>query len=321
MVTVSGMNVVPVEVRVSASYTGSFGDVPLSVFLTRTAPGGPAGTGVADETLTDLVAQNLPRTSGSPASGVWSGPLLVPSTAAGEFTVTGVRAGDEIVTMPLMTEPTPHAGPTLVVTGLHQPRIRATTSPNPVPLGDSYAIVGEVIDGTTGKPFPTSVAVEIGVDNACAELGRTPIRSTSSGTFTFDLPAKAADVFNCAVLMNGTTYVASDWILVRRPHELWASPSALAARVGTSVPVHGKARHATAYRDGLRGQYCSVELQRLVGDTQWRRAGLLSRVRESGRLTLLAPVTEAGTPIFRVYLPPCFGFVDATSAPFLIRAS
>lgn len=234
--------------------------------------------------------------------------------------MTGVRAGNEIVTVPLMTDPTPYSGPTLVVTGLHQPRIRATTSPNPVPPGEAYAIVGQVVDSATGRPFPTSVALEIGVDNACAELGRTPIRSTSSGTFTFDLPAKAADGFTCAFLMNGTTYVTSDWILVRRPHELWASPSAVTARVGTSVPVHGKARHATAFRDGLRGQYCRVELQRLVGDTQWRRAAL-SRVRPSGRLTLLAPVTEAGTPIFRVYLPPCFEYVDAATEPFLIRAS
>lgn len=301
-VAVSGLNVVPVQVQVSASYDPAQTDVPLSVHLARSAPGG---------TLQSLVASNLPRISGTAASGVWGGTLYVPSTAGGSFKVTGVAAGFDSPGTPLMTEPTPFDGPTLSVTGVHQPRITATTYPNPVPVGYAYALGGKVIDSDTGLPYATRIPVEIGVDNFCVEYGGTKISTTTAGTFAHRLPADAGEWVNCAQLKNGTTFVAGVSVLVRRPGELGARPSATSGRVGTSIPVYGTARNAAL---------CPVELQRLRGSTQWRQVAL-SRVRDSGRLTLLAPLTEAGTPIFRVYLPRCKNYVDAVTTPFGIRAS
>jgi hypothetical protein len=43
-------------------------------------------------------------------------------------------------------------------------------------------------------------------------------------------------------------------------------------------------------------------------------------VREGGRFTLLAPLTTAGTPIFRAYLPICRNHVDARTSAFAIKA-
>ncbi len=301
-VAVSGLNVVPVEVRVSASYDPARPDVPLSVMLDRAAPGG---------SLLWMTASNLPRVSGTAAAGVWAGTLHVPSTAGGSFKVTGVAAGFDSPGTPLMTEPTPFDGPTLAITGLHQPKITATTYPNPVPVGSAYALGGKVVDSATGLPYPTRITVEIGVDNTCVEYGGVKISSTTAGTFAHRLPASSAEWVNCAQLKNGTTFIEGVAVLSRRPGELGAWPSATSGRVGTSIPVYGTARNA---------KLCPVELQRLRGSTQWRQVAL-SRVRESGRITLLAPLTEAGAPIFRVYLPRCKNYVDAATTPFGIRAS
>lgn len=298
-VAVSGLNVVPVEVRVSATYPAT--DVPLSVVFERTTPGG---------SLRSMAASNLPRVSGAAGAGVWSGTLNVPSTAGGAFKVTGVLAGFDHPGSPVMSEPTPYDGPTLSVTGLHQPRITMTTYPDPVPVGSAYAVGGRVVDSATGLPYGTQIPVEIGVDNLCVEYTRPVVRTTTAGTFAHGLPASAAEWVNCAILTNGGTYIEGITISPARPGWLGAHPTATAGSVGATVTVYGKSNAAL----------CPVQLQRLRGDTQWRTVAQ-SRVRQSGRITLLAPLADAGTLVFRAYLPACTSFGTAAGRPFLIRAS
>lgn len=300
-VAVSGLNVVPVEVRVSASYDPAVPDVPLSVLLDRTAAGG---------SLPRMAASNLPRVSGTAASGVWGGTLFVPSTAGGSFKVTAVSAGFDSPVNPIMTEPTPFDGPTLSVTGVHQPRITVTTYPNPVPQGSSYALGGTVIDSATGLPYATTIPVEIGVDNTCVEYTRPVVRTTTAGKFAYRLPAAAAEGGNCAILANAGTFIAGITVTPVRVGWIGAAPSATRGTVGAPVGVHGK----------TNGTFCPVQLQRLRGDTQWRTVAV-ARVRQSGRFTLLAPLPVAGTLIFRAYLPGCTSVSAAAGRPFLIRAS
>lgn len=298
-VAVSGLNVVPVQVHVSASHPAA--DVPLSVLFERTADGG---------SLRSLAASNLPRVSGTGGTGVWSGTLRVPSTAGGEWKVTAVLAGLNLPESPVMTDPTPFDGPTLSVRGLHQPRITLTTYPNPVPLGSAYAVGGKVVDSATGLAYGTQIPVEIGVDNFCVEYTRPVVRSTTAGTFAYRLPASAAAWVNCAILANGGTYVEGITISPVRVGWVAALPSATTGRVGASVSVDGKS-NATL---------CPVQLQRLRGDSQWRTVAL-ARVRQSGRFTLLAPLTDTGTLIFRAYVPGCTSVSAAASRPFVIRSS
>lgn len=298
-VAVSGLNVVPVQVQVSASYPAT--DVPLSVILERTAPGG---------SLRHLDASNLPRVSGSAGAGTWSGTLHVPSTAGGAWKVTAVLAGFNSPATPVMSDPTPFDGPALSVTGVHQPRITMTTYPNPIPVGSAYAVGGKVVDSATGLPYGTQIPVEIGVDNFCVEYTRPVVRSTTAGTFAYRLPASAAAWVNCAILANGGTYVEGITISPVRVGWVAALPSATTGRVGASVSVDGKS-NATL---------CPVQLQRLRGDTQWRTVAL-ARVRQSGRFTLLAPLTDTGTLIFRAYVPGCTSVSAAASRPFVIRSS
>ncbi len=207
-----------------------------------------------------------------------------------------------------MTEPTPFDGPALSVMGVHQPRITMTTFPNPIPLGSDYAVGGKVVDSATGLPYGTQIPVQIGVDNFCVEYTPPTVRSTTAGTFAYRLPASAADWVNCAILANGGTYIESVAISPVRVGWVAAQPSATTGAVGTSMSVQGKS-NAT---------YCAVQLQRLKGDTQWRTVAV-ARVRQSGRLTLAAPLAQAGTLIFRAYVPGCTSVSAAASRPFLIR--
>jgi hypothetical protein len=302
-VAVSGVNTVRVDVQVTAHVPAAeTSSIELAVYLERQGPGG---------TLRYLNAVNLPRTSGTGADGVWSGPLWVPSTANGPFKVTAVSTWTFDSGSQGMVTPTPHDGPALQVTGVHQPVISATTSPNPVPKGSGYSVTGRVIDGATGQPYASTVRVEIGVDNQCAEGGAIGIRTNTSGYFARRLTPDAFGALNCAFILTTGVEVVGVGLFARRPGELSAAPAAPSARAGTTLSVLGRASTAAL---------CPVVLQRLRGATQWRGVSL-ARVRASGRLTLPAPLAAPGAYTYRVYLPACDRMVDATTARFAVRAT
>lgn len=302
-VTVSGVNTVRVDVQVTAHVPlAATTETRLAVYLDRQGAGG---------SINDLVAKDLVRTAGTGADGVWSGPLWVPSTANGLFKVTAASLWYGDPGAQGMVVPTPYDGPALQVTGVHQPAITATTSPNPVPSGSAYSLVGRVLDSATGQPYASTVRVEIGVDNTCIEGGAAGIRTNTSGYFSHRLPASAFGALNCAFILTNGVYVAAAPVFGRRPGELTAAATTSAARAGSTVRVEGRARNAAL---------CPVVLQRLQGATQWRGVSL-ARVRASGRLTLPATLGARGSYTYRVHLPACNRMVDATTGRFAIRAT
>jgi hypothetical protein len=302
-VTVSGVNTVRVDVQVAAHVPAAETvATSLAVYLERQGPGGP---------VRSLVAVNLVRTSGTGADGVWSDPVWVPSTANGPFKVTAVSEWFDDQGSQGMVTPTPYDGPALQVTGVHQPLISATTSPNPVPTGAAYSVTGRVLDSATGQPYASTVRVEVGVDNQCVGPGAVAVRTNTSGYFAHRLPATAFGALNCALIRTTGVEVAGVGLFARRPGELSAMPTTASAPAGSTVRIEGRARNAAL---------CPVVLQRLRGATQWRGVGL-ARVRASGRLTLPTTLGAPGSYTYRVHLPVCNRMVGATTARFAIRAT
>ena len=119
-VAVSGLNTVPIGVRVKGGYDSADplnANMPMVAHLQRTG-----GTG----RMTYLVSADLPRVSGTTQNGEWAGLVNVPSTANGTFKVIGVTTGPFSLTVngtPI--DPTPFNGPALSVTGYHLPKITA----------------------------------------------------------------------------------------------------------------------------------------------------------------------------------------------------
>ena len=158
-VAVSGLNTAPVTVTVKGTYSG---DSPVNVILERTGGTGSQRT---------LFSTNLPRL----ANGTWSGPLQVPSTANGTFKVTGVLTGPFFPGSGSMTDPTPYAGPSLAVTGTHQPKITASVTPKVVPFGRRTRSSGR---SATRRPASRTAA------RSASRSGPTAAASSTSGRST-----------------------------------------------------------------------------------------------------------------------------------------
>jgi hypothetical protein len=302
-VAVSGLNAVVVPVTVVGGYkTTESGTVFLNVFLDRTGGTGPARY---------MVAALLALDSGTVQNGTWKGSLYVPSTANGTFRVSGVMQGTIIDGSDgSMTTPTPFAGPTITVTGVHQPRIGVSIIPKVVPFGSAYTARVAITDSTTGKPYGSKINVQITWDNLCVEHDGDRYLTNTSGIVDRPYPAAAADALNCVRLRGRAFDTASLGWWVARPGIVGATPSRTSAPVGTVVPVNGTVAGAPSN--------CKVVLQRLSGATVWRGVSQ-DVVRQSGRFTVLAQPPYAGNVIYRVYLPTCSRFQAGYSKSFVIR--
>ncbi|MEV0291862.1 hypothetical protein AB0H36_47760 [Kribbella sp. NPDC050820] len=309
-VAVSGLNTVAVQVRVKGGYDSAEpndANMPLVAHLQRTG-----GTG----SPTYLISTDLPRVSGTTQDGEWAGPVYVPSTADGKFTVIGVTTGPLIVYElgPMPADPTPVAGPTLTVTGYHLPKITAKVTPPIVPFGSGFSITWSVIDSATGKPYATRFRVLVGIDSQCdQDVGGDFPLTSPSGTVTKAYPASAANALHCLRIParpGDRGDIAGLKFFVARPGIVSAMPSKTSAPVGTIVPVNGSVAGAP--------QSCKVWLQRLYGATQWRSvsSGL---VRASGRFTLNAQPAYKGLIPYRVYFPTCYHYQSGLSKVFYIR--
>lgn len=297
-VAVSGLNTAPVTVTVKGTYSG---DSPVNVILERTGGTGSQRT---------LFSTNLPRL----ANGTWSGPLQVPSTANGTFKVTGVLTGPFFPGSGSMTDPTPYAGPSLAVTGTHQPKITASVSPKVVPFGSKFSITWAVTDAQTGKPYGSKVRVVLGTDNICAEYfgpGYTNLTNTS-GVVTQSHPASDAEWVNCLLLPGNPASVGGQGLVVARPGIVTAAPSKAGAPVGAIVPVNGVVQGAPSA--------CKVYLQRLYGATQWKTVSPAGNIRSySGKFTLNAQPAYKGLIPYRVYFPKCYNYQAGVTKAFYIR--
>ncbi|GAA1108905.1 hypothetical protein GCM10009630_02310 [Kribbella jejuensis] len=302
-VAVSGLNTVPVTVTVKGSYAPG-PTQPVNVILERTGGSGQERW---------LFSTNLVRNE---SAGAWSGPLNVPSTANGTFKVTGVQTGPFFPGSGSMTDPTPYAGPSLAVTGTHQPKITASVNPKLVPYGKPYSIKWAVTDAQTGKPYGSRVRVVLGIDNVCAEYSGPSYTNLTAtdGTVTKAYAATDANWVNCLLLPGNPASVGGLGLFVARPvtkPTVTAVPSRTSAPVGTVVPVNGG---VYTVRPG-----CKVYLQRLYGATQWRNVSA-AMVRSSGRYTVNAQPAYKGTILYRAWVPACSS-IGAVSKAFSIRGT
>ncbi|WBQ05399.1 hypothetical protein [Kribbella sp. CA-293567] len=303
-VAVSGLNTVAVPVRVKAGYDSADPQaqyLSLVVFLQRTG-----GTGQ----LTTMVTTDLERVAGPVQDGEWLGAVQVPSTADGTFKVASVRVGP--FDRPNPADPTPFAGPSLVVTGVHQPRITAVVIPRVVPFGSGFTVRAAVTDSATGKPYGTRIPLTFLATAAwCRQLGPSSgILTDTAGIGQRSYEGTLGDVPNCVRLRNGPFDKLSLTLTPARPGILAATPAATSARVGTKVDVNGSVRGAPAG--------CGVTLQRLYGASQWRGVST-GTVRASGRFTVTAQPPYVGNVRYRVFFPTCGRFQSGISNVFTVR--
>jgi hypothetical protein len=303
-VAVSGLNTVPITVTVKGKYdSGSSEDAktPVNVILERTG-----GTGQ----LRYLFSTNLPRL----ANGTWSGPIQVPSTANGTFKVTGVMTGPFYPGSGSMTDPTPYAGPSISVTGTHQPKVTAVVTPKVVPFNQSYTIKWAVSDAQTGKPYGSRLRVFLGTDSSCVEYfgPRHTNLTDTNGVVTKAYPGSSHMPITC-LLLPGTPD-AIGWLsfVPSRPAVVAAAPAKTSAPVGTIVPVTGSVQ-GPPYG-------CPIQLQRLYGASQWRTVSSAT-VRTSGRFTLNAQPAYRGLIPYRVYFPACRNYLAGVSKTLYIRGT
>lgn len=307
-VAVSGLNTVPVQIRVTGGYDSTEPgdqDLPLVVYLQRTGGTGP---------LVRLVSTDLVRVSGTLQNGVWAGPVNVPSTANGTFKVIGVTRGPFFLLMlgNMPPDPTPFDGPTLAITGSHLPKLTAKVNPPVVPFGSGFSITWAVTDAQTGKPYGTRIAVRLDSDEGClaGSPGPNDLRTSTAGLLTKAYPASAAVSLHCLRIRSNPLDIASVGAVVARPGIVSAVPSRTSAPVGTVVLVNGNVLGPPVG--------CLVHLQRLMGATQWRTVSSGS-VRASGRFTVTAQPAYKGLIPYRVYFPTCHRYQAGLSRTFYIR--
>lgn len=303
-VAVSGLNTVPVTVTVKGSYDSDNPDdskIPVNVILERTGGTGQQRT---------LFSTNLPRL----ANGTWSGPLHVPSTANGTFKVTGVITGPFFPGSGSMTDPTPYAGPSISVTGTHQPKVTALVTPRVVQYNQPYTIKWAVSDAQTGKPYGTRIRVELNTDSGCVENfgpGYTHVTDTN-GIVTATYPGVSITPITCLLLPGSPDAIGWLSFVPKRQALIAAVPSKTSAPVGTVVPVNGSVSGGPFN--------CKVHLQRLYGASQWRTVSS-GATRASGRFSVNAQPAYRGLIPYRVYLAACGSIVPGVSKVFYIRGT
>ncbi|TDX08824.1 hypothetical protein [Kribbella sp. VKM Ac-2566] len=306
-IAVSGLNTVPVKLTVAAKYDTANPDdnnLVLLVYIKRISGTGP---------MSQLLSTDLPRTSGTVQNGVWSGPVHIPSTANGTYKVYGVSYGPYFTWQAggMLPDPTPVDGPTLTITGTHQPKVTAKVTPAVVPFGPNYTITWAITDRTTGKPYGTRVRALLGVDNQCAEeAGGANVLTTTGGLVSYSYPSSAGESINCLRIKSTPLDITGLGLAVIRPGVVSAVPSKTSATVGTIVPVNGSVLGPAAF--------CPVLLQRLYGASQWRGVST-AKTRQSGRYTVSAQPAYKGLIPYRVYFPKCGRYLVGVSRVFYIR--
>lgn len=181
-VAVSGLNTMPVRVTVTGSYPSPAqeGDdlTSLTAILTRS----PSAKWPALSAL----AVPLTRVGTVQTPGTWTGVANIPSTLHGVLKVTQVTTEPAHIDTGGTNRPVAVTGPSLQVTGVHQPSVSAAGVPRrPAPTIRSYAITGKVLDSTTKSPYRSRVTVELVLDGLCWSSAKCQVRTDRRGRFTF----------------------------------------------------------------------------------------------------------------------------------------
>jgi hypothetical protein len=297
-VAVAGLNTVPVTITVTGSYPSA--DFPLLATLKRTS---------GSVLKTNYLYADLARVS----AGTWRGNINVPSFADGTFEVLGYQpgnfAGNRNNPGPDPTKPP--SPQTLTVQGTRQPKITATPNPAVAAYGTPYTITWRVIDEQTGKPYGTRLKVALGSgEDGCGYQG-TPALTDTNGALVVKYPGNLDST--CLNIPGEPTSLYGAAAAPARPRSVSAKPARTSAPVGTSVQVTGSATLAT-------NGFCTANLQRLYGATQWRTVNS-AKVRASGRFTLTATPAYKGKIPYRVLVPACEGGAAASTKPFYITGT
>jgi hypothetical protein len=307
-VAVSGMNTVPVPVTLKASYPPAVppgGKKVLNVVLERSGGVGP---------ISLIVAGDLVRTAGTAQNGTWTGNLNVPSTANGTFKVSGVVEGDSFTgddgSKP---GPTPFAGPSIAIRGVHIPKIGVSVVPRVVPFGAAYQIRAAIYDSATGKAYGTRILLQVVRSNLCAEYDAGSKYTNTAGLLVTNFAGAGGDTNHCVRVRGRYVDTLAFHFYPLRPGIVSAVPAKTSAPVGEIVPVNG------SVKGGVYAWHCPVALQRLYGSA-WR---VVSRatVRESGRFTLTAQPAYVGNSSYRVSSPTCGRYQAGVSKTLVIRGT
>ncbi|MEV6417079.1 hypothetical protein [Kribbella sp. NPDC051718] len=307
-VAVSGLNMVPVPVTLKASYPPSSppdAHKVLSVVLRRSGGVGP---------LNLIVAGDLVRTAGTAQNGTWTGKLNVPSTANGTFKVSGVVEFDSYTgddgSKP---GPTPFAGPSIAIRGVHIPKIGVSVVPRVVPFNAAYQVRAAIYDSATGKAYGTRILLQVVRGNLCAEYDAGSKYTNTAGLLVTNFAGAGGDINHCVRVRGRYVDTLAFHFYPLRPGIVSAAPVKTSAPVGEVVLVNG------SVKGGYFPTPRPVTLQRLYGAV-WRGVSA-SSVRQSGRITLTAQPPSVGSFTYRVYLPAFAYYQAGASKSFVIRGT
>jgi hypothetical protein len=277
----------------------------LAVVLERSGGVGPSNL---------IVAGDLLRTAGTAQNGTWTGNLNVPSTANGTFKVTGVvgsvnyDGGDGS-----MIGPTPFAGPSIAIRGVHIPKIGVSVVPRVVPFKAPYQIRAAIYDSTTGKAYGTRILLQVTRANLCFEYDVGSKPTNAAGLLVTNFEGVYGDTGHCVRVRGKYVDTLSFHFTPLRPGVVTAAPAKTSAPVGELVPVNG------SVKGNFSEQPRPVVLQRLYG-TEWRVVSTAT-VRQSGRITLTAQPAYVGNISYRVSLPAFHQYQAGVSKTFVIRGT
>jgi hypothetical protein len=301
-VTVSGINTVPVTIRVRLTddtgvVEAAHGDGEQTPSIQVEGIDVPHYNGVG-------IAFGLPPlelTSGTAKDGIWSTVVNIPSTYNRVHHVTSVEADDAAGNQLTVDPRTQGIDPILTVVGHNQPRVSMGFSPNPV-MGNgpaSIAIKGRAVFSDTGRPIPglrLAVAENL-VDGGGCDVG-TGVVTNSMGYYSVSRPYEIRASYYLSMYRAETLALCR----INRPDVAFAVSASVARtpiRLGESVAVTGHVlpllpRNPPDPRRDLR-----IYLQRLVAGT-WRTVNVAT-VRSSGRYTLIATPPTRGNHRYRTY--------------------
>ncbi|MDX6264749.1 MAG: hypothetical protein QOH84_6437 [Kribbellaceae bacterium] len=305
-VAVSGLNTVPVPVTLKAGYASTAPwteTMVLAVVLTRSGGAGP---------LNLIVAGDLKRTAGTVQNGTWTGSLNVPSTANGTFKVSGVVRGTNFDgSNGDMVSPTPFAGPSIAIRGVHIPKIGVSVVPRVVPFKAPYQVRAAIYDSATGKAYGTRILLQVTRSNLCFEYDAGSRYTNAAGLLVTNFEGVYGDTGHCVRVRGKYVDTLSFHFYPLRPGIVTAVPAKTSAPVGTIVPVTGSVKGSA--------RLCPVTLQRLSGSL-WRGVSSAT-VRDSGRITLTAQPPSVGAHSYRVSFPTCGRYQAGVSKTFVIRGT
>ncbi len=322
-ITVSGMDLGAVEVRVTGGFRAETNDTELALIFGPPAPSLPEQRWVA----------RLRNVDGTARKGTWSGTLSVPANASGSLVPTTLVLASCLDQQTACT-PQSVTGPPLQVTGRHIPVLRARVRPWPLPVSASrYEVVGSLVDAETGLGFRTPVRVALARDTSCgattmAGLGTTvtpdrrgefrlPVTGTLTATMSSPSQGARAKLQLHCVLAASTSPTAGLGVgggnaapivlRAKAPFLLKASATATPARrwvrLGSTVTITGRSQNNLE----------PVTLQRLFGRSAWRSVTTIEPGAD-GRFRLITTPPTKGVMVYRTYQAGTTEVLPTTSA-------